>query len=861
MKLARISGVLTAAAAVAWIASAALGAGFLVPTDESLPPLAIKFLRVDASIDNQAATTHVTQEFQNSTSRDLECTYIFPLPKGAAIRSFAMYIGGKRMEGELLKKEEASRVYEEIVRRAKDPGLLEYMDSQILRLKIFPVPARGTQKVEIEYTEMIQMDEGLAEYVFPLKIGSKASKTLEDFTVAVRIKSPSPIKSVYSPTHDVGVARPSEREAVAGMETKGALLDRDFQFFYTVGEKDFGLSLMTYRPDPTQPGMFLMLIAPKSEMAEKDRLARDVVLVLDTSGSMQGSKIDQARKALRFCLEKLDKGDRFAIVQFSTMAQTYADGWTEATAENVKKAQEWVARFEASGGTNFSETLQKVFSLKYEEARPATIFFVTDGRPTVDVTDAEALMKIMKENNKRGLRMFTFGVGEDVNTKLLDRMSGDSGGLPEYVRESEAIDGKVTRLFAKMTHPVLTGLTLEIPKVKIAEMYPKDLPDLFRGGQIVVVGTYTGDGDSVIRLKGHVGKKDEEFVYEGTFPKKATERSFIGSIYAHRKIGFLLDQIRLHGENKELKDEVVRLSLAYGIETPYTSYLVLENEAQYKQYGITRDASAKAAGERRPEVHGVGGGGGANDALAMPSPVPPAAATPAGKDESGDLYAKRTTRLGNTFGDDIGGAAGSSAETAATGGRGKARPGAATAPEEPARFSGPAPAKPAGPAATPGMSSTGGVTAETAASAWYDVKGMAYKYDADALQREDTGKKAVEIATDIQKLRQAEGEKDARGIQRIQNRGGRQFVNFRGVWVDERFQGTEKITKVKWGSEIFFRLLRDKSELKDIFSIGQRLVVVTARGQAVAVDVDDGVEKLTDGEVKAIFTDAPEPKK
>jgi Ca-activated chloride channel homolog len=863
MKLARLIGVTAVLAAVALMAVPALGAGFLIPTDESLPPLAIKFLRVDASIDNQAATTRVSQEFINSTSRDLECTYIFPLPKGAAIRSFAMYIGGKRMQGELLKKEDATRVYEEIVRRAKDPGLLEYMDSQLLRLKIFPVPARGTQKVEIEYTEMVQMDEGLAEYVFPMKIGSKASKTLEDFTVSVRIKSPSPIKNVYSPTHEVGVSRPSEHEAVAGMETKGALLDRDFQLFYSVSDKDFGLSLMTYRPDPNQPGMFLALIAPKSEIAEKERVARDLVLVLDTSGSMKGSKIEQAKKALKFCLEKLDRADRFAIVQFSTMAQTYADGWTEATEDNVRKAREWVDKFEAAGGTNFSETLGKVFSLKYDESRPATVFFVTDGRPTVDVTDNEALMKIVKDNNKRGLRMFTFGVGDDdVNTKLLDRMANDSGGLPEYIREGEAMDAKITRLFAKMTHPVLTGLTLEIPKVKIAEMYPKELPDLFRGGQIVVVGTYTTDGDSVIRLKGHVGKKDEEFVYEGTFPKKATDRSFIGSIYAHRKIGFLLDQIRLHGENRELKDEVVRLSLAYGIETPYTSYLVLENEAQYKQYGITSGTVAsRDETNRRPPDSGASSGnfGGSGFSSVAPSPVPPASApAKAMPGAAADSFAKRSSALGETFAGGAGGAGGSVGGGGGPGGGRGGMRGAVPA-EAPARFQPPTVTSPAAPSARP--RATGDMYGPVADQQRDNKPDASLHFSEDMLKNLDTGKAAVDIATGIAKFRQAEGGKDVAGIERIQNRAGRQFVNFRGVWVDERFLGTEKITKVKWGSEAYFRLLRDKPELKDVFSLGQLLVVVTARGQAVAVDMEQGVEKFTDAEVKAIFTDAPEPKK
>ncbi|MBE3133768.1 MAG: VWA domain-containing protein, partial [Acidobacteria bacterium] len=363
MKRSTMTGLVAAAAALVCAAGAARGAGMLVPEDKALPPLAVKYLRVDVQIDGQVATTRVVQEFQNSTDRALECTYVFPVPRTAAISEFAMYVGGKRMKGELLDKDRARQVYEEIVRRAKDPGLLEYMDGNILRLRIFPVPAKGTQKVELEYTQVVPIDDGLAEYVFPLRIGDQASRTLEDFTVAVRIRSAVPLKTVYSPTHEVGVSRPSEREAVAGMETKGALLDRDFQLFYTVGEKDFGLNLMTYRPDPKQPGAFLMLLAPKSEINADRRVPRDVALVLDTSGSMKGPKVEQAKKALKFCIDRLDPRDRFAVIQFATTAQAFSQGWTEAGDAARAKAREWVDAFEAAGGTNVGEALGLVFAL------------------------------------------------------------------------------------------------------------------------------------------------------------------------------------------------------------------------------------------------------------------------------------------------------------------------------------------------------------------------------------------------------------------------------------------------------------------------------------------------------------------
>jgi Ca-activated chloride channel family protein len=530
---------------------------------------------------------------------------------------------------------------------------------------------------------------------------------------------------------------------------------------------------------------------------------------------MKGEKVEQVKKALKFCLEKLDRKDRFAIIQFSTAAQGFADKWSDATAENLEKACQWAEAFEAAGGTNIAEALQKTFALPYEESRPATVLFLTDGRPTVDTTDTEALMKLVKDNNRRNLRIFTFGVGDDVNTHLVDRIAGETGGLPEYVRQGEAIDGKVTRLFSKMSHPVLTDLAIEVPGVRVTEMYPKQLPDLFRGGQVVILGAYEGDGDSAIRLKGRAGKKREELVYEGTFPKKAADRNFIGPLYANRKIGYLLDQVRLHGENKELKDEVVRLSLAYGIETPYTSYLVLENREQYKQYNISIRGAQPAPKEGVAAWSAGGGGGGPAGA----TPGAPSAAGTGDKAGSDGGFKRAAERVDNLFG----------ALPAMAPPAGTALPPAAPAEEPNAQ-------------AAPDDRTHGYVTAGVRA-------------EAEDLRKADTGKTAVDIAQQIQGLRQSE--QVGRRLQKVQQRGSRQFADYRGVWVDQGFQGAERLVKIKWGSEAFFRLAREKADVRDALSQGQRVIVVTARGQAIAIDPDDGAEKLSDEEFKAIFTDAP----
>ncbi len=812
-------GLLAALAILATAAETGRAAGMMVPDDESAPPLALKYLRVDTTIENQVATTRISQAFKNSTSRDLECTYIFPLPERAAIRDFAMYIGGKRMKGELLERDRARRVFEEIVRRARDPGLLEYIDGKLLRMRIFPVPAHGTQQVELEYTELVPMDGGLAEYVFPLRTGVKASRTLEDFTVAVRVKSDVPLKSVYSPTHEVGVSRPSDHEAVAGMETQSALLNKDFHLFYTVSEKAFGLNLMTYRPNPKEPGRFLILLSPKSEIESDRRVPRDLAFCLDTSGSMKGEKLEQAKKALRFCIEKLHPTDRFAIVQYATGAQVFPEqgAWAKTDKESLAQAHQWIDGFEASGGTNIGEAIDRALELPIDKERPATVLFLTDGRPTVNITDVETLAAKVEKGNKRNLRLFAFGVGDNVNTKLLDRMSGDTGGLTEYIHPSQPIDGKVTRLFAKMSHPVLTNLEVDIPGVKVTERYPKELPDLFRGSQIVLVGSYTGEGDSVLRLEGRIGNKRETFVYEGTFPSKTVDRSFIASLYAHRKIGYLLDEIRLHGESNELRQEVVRLSLAHGIETPYTSYLVLENEAQYKQYGIARHRGRTPAtpGVRGSTAGAMGAGGGSPGG---PGPDPAVTAPPA------DAVARRSQALKGAYGDL-----------------------AENAPE-------PAEAPRPQPTPAPEDRKPYGKTGETSddSGGWaYESSGL--RADEEEFRDAETGEDAVRIATAISRMRKKEQLDRGAADVVVQERAGKRMLRYRGVWVDEAFEGTEELLKVKWGSDAYFKLVRERPELTDVLALGERVVVVTARGKALVVDAEEGAEALSDKALADLF--------
>jgi len=565
---------------------AAAGSGLMIPSEKTLPPLSIQSHRVSVSIRDGVARTHLTEVFRNSTDRRLEATYVFPVPRGAALTDFAMFVDGKRMGGEVVEAEKARRIYQDIVRRLRDPGLLEYMGSGLLRLRVFPIQPNSTVKVEVAYSHALPFDSGIYRYTFPLKTGSRASKVQQDFTVSVEVASRQPIKSVYCPTHQVGVTRKDDHHAVAGFEQTGAMLDRDFTLFYTVGREDFGLNLLAHRAGD-EDGYFAVMISPSVELPEQKIMPKDVCFVLDTSGSMQEqNRIASARGAVKFCLNALDPRDRFALVRFSTSVEVFGEGLTEATPEAVRKAVAYTEKLQARGGTDLCGAVLKALQMAPGGDRPYLIVLVTDGKPTVGVTDTDQIVQKVKDADRGNVRVFTFGIAEDLNVALLDRIAEATRGYPEYVAPGREIEQKISSFFRKVSHPVLADLKLDFGSVKVTDLYPQQLPDLFRGSQLVVFGRYSGGGDVAVRLTGRMAGKERTFTYDASFPKQESGNEFITQLWARRKIGYLLDQIRLHGKTQELVDEVVRLSKTYGIATPYTSYLVLEDEKAYREHGI-----------------------------------------------------------------------------------------------------------------------------------------------------------------------------------------------------------------------------------------------------------------------------------
>ena len=309
-----------------------------VPGHFSFAPLEVVHHRVSVEINDLVAVTTVEQEFYNPNNRQLEGTYLFPLPEGSHIDKFAMDVNGKMQEAELLDAGKARSLYEEIVRKAKDPALLEYAGRSAFKVRIFPIEPHSRKPVKVQYTQLLKSDAGLTEYVYPLNTEKFSARPLKDVSVRVNLTCAEPVKSVYSPSHPVEVKREGDKRAIVGFEQKNIRPDTDFKLLFSRTQKPVGVDLLTYKSG-SDDGYFLLMASPGMEAPKgKAVQKKDVCFVIDTSGSMAesgGKKMEQAKRALSFCLQNLNPEDRFEVVRFSTEAEPLFEKLVDASKENV----------------------------------------------------------------------------------------------------------------------------------------------------------------------------------------------------------------------------------------------------------------------------------------------------------------------------------------------------------------------------------------------------------------------------------------------------------------------------------------------------------------------------------------------
>ena len=540
-------------------------------------PLRVTLHRVQAEVEETLAHTRIEERFHNPNPRQLEGTYIFPLPPGASVTQFAMKMGGKEVTGEILERDKARKIYEDIVRRVKDPGLLEYVDRGLFRARVFPIPANGSVDISIEYTESLTRSGGATTYRYPLDTGKYSAGSYQNVVIDLKLRSSTPLRSVQCPSHPgVAISRPKDREARVTFEAKELAADKDFVVHWNVSEDALAPFLLCHR-GADERGFFFLSVLPRPEADKK--VAKDVVFVIDTSGSMLGEKLEQVQRALRYCVHNLNAGDRFNIVDFSTEARRFRPSPVDATEENRKAAAVYIDALRARGGTNMEEGLRYALESVQTADRLQMVVLLTDGEPTIGVIEPKNILAEMKKSNPTARRVFVFGVGEDLNAKLLDAVAAESRGITEYISTGTDLEVPLARFYDKIDSPVLTDLTMEIRGGNVSDIYPKPLPDLFHGDQLDLFGRYDLAEDGAHRTVVLKGKfQGQPRVFEYSLPFKTASHDALPRLWATRKVGYLLAQMRLNGETPEVRQEVIRLSKRYGIITPYTSYLVVEEE-------------------------------------------------------------------------------------------------------------------------------------------------------------------------------------------------------------------------------------------------------------------------------------------
>jgi Ca-activated chloride channel family protein len=537
----------------------------------------IQSLDIHADIQDQAAKVRVSQVFQNPSSLPMEAQVLFPLPRGAAVSGLTLLVDGKEMTGRLLGHDEARRAYEDIVRRRRDPALLEYMGRDLFQTSVFPVSPGGQSTVQIQYSQLLEKDGGLIAFALPLGAAKHSAKPAEHVTVSVNIAAAAPIRTVYSPTHQVDISRPGAARATVKLSLSDVAAPDDFRLLYSTDASPVGLNTISYKPDDQEDGYFALLATPETGGERATKLAKTMLFLCDRSGSMSGPKIAQVKSALQFLLRQLDPADTFNIVAYDSEVESFRPELQRANAATVQAAIDWVAGLAAGGGTNIDGALRTGLRMLTDPTRPNYVLFMTDGEPTVGETRETAIAANAARENKANARLFAFGVGFDVNARLLDRLARELRGTSTYVRPNENIEAPVSAFYAKIASPMMTDVAVDIrlDGGSISRVSPRQLPDLFRGDQLVMVGRYRKGGAAKITLTGEAAGKKQEFTYRAAFAETSADDTdgFVARLWAVRRIGEIIDDIDLNGRNQELVNELVALSQKYGILTPYTSFL------------------------------------------------------------------------------------------------------------------------------------------------------------------------------------------------------------------------------------------------------------------------------------------------
>lgn len=540
--------------------------------------------RLHVAIDQQYARTRLQQVFHNRMDEQLEGRYHLQLGEGARVQGFSYWNGEQKIVGEVFEKQTATAVYEEVTGLDRDPGLLEQEGEGAFSFRLFPIQPEERKRVELSYGQWLARTGQMVEYRASLGQGGEpGSQVVRE--IELDIADDRGIAEVTSSTHAIDVERKDAGRVLvrvqAGNGTGVGNGGPELAVRYRVQAKDWALSAFVHR-DPGHDGYLVATVAAPDDLGDREIAAKDVTLVLDRSGSMSGEPLTRARLAALAVVERLRPADRLNVIAFDDDVDLLFSEPRPVTEANRGEALAYIQRIGDGGGTNLALALERALAAqaKDDASRPHVILFLTDGQ-----SDAQATLRVAQAD-AGDARVFTIGVGDGVEKPLLSRLAAIKRGRFTFIESPGVLERKVSRLYAQIESPVMVGVSVDVEPAggaggagvggaRLARTYPRTLPDLFRGDELVIASRIVSQpGPVILTMRGEVGGKPVVFKRELMMPE-AEKRPWTGRLWAQARVDDLLEEIALYGENDELTGEVIDLALAYNFVTPYTSFLAI----------------------------------------------------------------------------------------------------------------------------------------------------------------------------------------------------------------------------------------------------------------------------------------------
>lgn len=544
----------------------------------------LKNTNVQAEITGFLSRVKVTQEFENNFSEKIEAVYVFPLPNNAAVDDMTMRIGERVVRGKIMKREEAREVYEAAKSNGQVASLLDQERTNIFTQSVANILPGEKIQIEISYVETLKYEAGTYEFVFPMVVGPRympgsvtdankitppiaTERAGHDISISVKLDAGVPVDSVVSKSHEIESQMLSASNYTVNLKNEKTIPNKDFILKYDVAGKRIEDAVLTHHG--ANGGYFTLILQPPDEPRVQDITPKEIVFVLDTSGSMSGFPIEKAKESMKMAIDGLNPYDTFNLITFAGDTSILFEKPVPATPENLQKAQAFLESREGNGGTEMMKAIKAALEPSDSQQHLRIVCFMTDGYVG---NEGEILSEIQKHPNAR---IFSFGIGSSVNRMLLDKMAEEGKGEAEFVSLQDDGSAAAKRFYERVRSPLLTDISLDFGGLQVADVYPKRINDLFSAKPVIVHGRYTKSGNGTIKLKGKSYGRETVREIAVNFPENEPNHDVLATLWARTRIDDLTKQ-DYQNQKPEIRETITNLGIEYRLLTQFTSFVAVE---------------------------------------------------------------------------------------------------------------------------------------------------------------------------------------------------------------------------------------------------------------------------------------------